>query len=82
MTDKVETCEDALTSLLHSLVGFSIVGVVVDFDKETGEKFYGLRITKRIQNAIEPPLFYNYAVWFLSDTEGNGAGGFQIQNLG
>lgn len=76
----VEEVEDQLTSILRTMMFGTICGVVVDIDKKTGEKYYGLRISKR-DARVDPRKPQEYAVWFLRDFEGNGAGGFQIQRI-
>lgn len=81
MTDKVDDeVKDIMTDILHTMVFGTICGVVVDINKETGEKYYGLRVSKR-DARIDPRKNQEYAIWFLRDFEDNGAGGFQVQRL-
>jgi hypothetical protein len=74
---QINTVEDICTRVLHGLVFGQITGVAVDFDKETGEKYYGLRIDKVFSS--QPPVVRHYVLWFVSDEEGNGPGFFQLQ---
>lgn len=80
--EKTKTTEDYFTKALHdNLVFGNIVGVAVDWDEETGEKYYGLRIT-RVDARISPMKRQEYILWFIRDEEGNGPGSFQIQTIG
>ena len=64
--DSVYTAE-----LKKHLLGYTFVGTAIDLD-EDGEEFYGMIFWKNNKRKI---------LWILRDMEGNGPGGFQIQEL-
>lgn len=77
--DDTKIAEDCLTKILYdSLLFGTIAGVVVDWDKN-GQKYYGLRITKGVKS--NPKKYHEYVIWFIADFEGNGPGGFQLQEI-
>lgn len=64
---------DFYVKQLDKLVGGEVTGIALDTGDPQDDTYFGL--------TIKAPDGVSYAVWFLRDEEGNGAGSFDIQKL-